>query len=493
MVDDRVPVAERIHSFLSALRYHLRLIVATFAVVFTAATIFIMKMPNVYEAKTQILVNPQRVSDKYVSSAVSMGASERLNTLSQQILSSSRLENIFDQFRLFPNLRDKVSRGELIERMRRNIGIELKHNSDGLSAFTLSYTGDSADEVAAVANKLAESFISWNLQDREQEAQGTTAFLAAELTSTKTQLDGLEEQLRSYKMKHLGELPDQLQANLQTLARLQVELQANTEAQRRLDNEALLASSRPLDTTAQRSRAGEVPTARQKLLADRAAAQAELTELRQHYTESFPDVVQKQAEIRVMDERIAATASPADNPTPQTGSAPAPNTEMQLIRHDRDRSLAEQTNIQAQIRRYQARVDSEPVREQEISQLLRDYDTARDHYRSLLEKNYSAQMAAQLEHQQQGGSFTMLDYARVPDAPIGPKRMPLLIGTFFLALAVSVGVAFVSELMDSSVKSEMELRDCLPGIPLLGLTPGMTQAGGMRRVLAPARYFLGGQ
>ena len=87
----------------------------------------------------------------------------------------------------------------------------------------------------------------------------------------------------------------------------------------------------------------------------------------------------------------------------------------------------------------------------------------------------------------------MLDYARVPDAPAGPKRMPLMIGAFFLALIAGMGTAFICEMMDSTIKSELELRDCLPGTPLLGITPSMEQTRGMRRALAPQRYLLGGQ
>ena len=490
MSDEHTPLSVRIPMLFGALKYHLRLILIVLVVVFVGSAAYIERMPDVYRAQTQILVNPQRVSDKYVSSVVSMGANERLNTLSQQILSSSRLEKILLDFGLFPQFRGKVSREDLIERMRKNIGIELKHNSDGLSAFTLSYTGDSAQEVAAVANKLADSFITWNLHDREQEAQGTTAFLANELTTTKSQLDSLEEKLRVYKMGHLGELPDQLQANMQTLSRLQVELQANSEAQSRLDHEALLTSTIASEVTPHSQ--GVAPSTRQRLINERQTAQAELSEMRKHYTDSFPDVIQKQAEIQALNERIAATPD-VDATAIVSDSQPTSNPQLQLIRRDRARLVNEQRNIQMEISRYQSRVDSAPVREQEIAQLLRDYDTARDHYRSLLEKNYSAQMAAQLEHQQQGGSFTMLDYARVPDAPVGPKRLPLILGAFFMALIAGMGTAFVCEMMDSTVKSELELRDCLPGIPLLGITPCMEQTRGTRRTLTPQRYLLGGQ
>jgi succinoglycan biosynthesis transport protein ExoP len=458
------------------LRRHLAIILAVFALVSTAAIVYVMRIPNIYRAETRILVNPQRVSNKFVSNAVSMGANERLNTLGQQVLSTSRLEAIFNELNLFPNLRNRVGHQELIDRMRRNIGIELKQSTDGPSSFTLSYQGESATEVAAVTNRLADSFIAWNLHDREQEAQGTTDFLSNELTTTKAELDGLEERLRTYKMQHLGQLPHQLQANMQTLSRLQVELQANVEAQSRLDRDLFLVKADPQSVTTlapyQRS-----PSARDQVQAQLTTARQELTELRKHYTSEFPDVVKKQEEIRSLELQVNDLHEPNSTAAHSTQPSTADATpQAQLLTIERKRLANEQQQIEASIRNYQGRVDSEPIREQEISQLLRDYETARQHYASLLEKNYSAKMAAQLERQQQGGSFTLLDIARAPDQPIAPNRAAFLFAAVFFGLAAGIGAGILREMFDATVKSEAMLREILPGIPILGLTPNLGNA-----------------
>lgn len=461
--------------WLRALRRHLVIMLAVFAIFFSVAIVCVLRIPDTYRAETRILVNPQRVSSKFVSNAVSMGASERLNTLGQQVLSMSRLEAIFNQLNLFPNLRNRVGHQELIDRMRRNIGIELKQSTDGPSSFTLSYQGESAPEVAAVTNQLADSFIAWNLHDREQEAQGTTDFLSNELFTTKNELDRLDERLRTYKLQHLGELPDQLQANMQTLSRLQVELQGNVEAQSRLDRDLFLVKADPEASYAFLN-SSRILSPRDQLQAQLTGARQELAELRKHYTSEFPDVLKKQAEIRSLQGQLDeilelnstshATQSPAVNKSPQA----------QLLALERNRLMKEQHQIETNIRNYQRRVDSEPIREQEISQLLRDYETARLHYASLLEKNYSAKMSAQLERQQQGGSFTLLDVARVPDKPIAPNRLALLGGALFLGFAAGIGAGILREVFDTTVKSETMLREILPGIPILGLTPNLGNA-----------------
>lgn len=458
-----------------ALRRHLVIMLAVFAVFFVVAIVCVLRIPDTYRAETRILVNPQRVSSKFVSNAVSMGASERLNTLGQQVLSTSRLEAIFNQLNLFPNLRNRIGHQELIDRMRRNIGIELKQSTDGPSSFTLSYQGESAPEVAAVTNRLADSFIAWNLHDREQEAQGTTDFLSNELFTTKDELDRLDERLRTYKLQHLGELPDQLQANMQTLSRLQVQLQGNVEAQSRLDRELFLVKADP-EARSLFLNSPRILSPRDQLQAQLTGARQEIAELRKHYTSEFPDVLKKQAEIQSLQGQLdesfelkstsQPTQSPAVNKSPQA----------QLLALERNRLMKEQHQIETNIRNYQGRVDSEPIREQEISQLLRDYETARLHYSSLLEKNYSAKMSAQLERQQQGGSFTLLDVARVPDKPIAPNRMALFGGALFLGFAAGIGAGILREVFDTTVKSESMLREILPGVPILGLTPNLGNA-----------------
>src|SRR5207248_799215 len=143
---------------------------------------FVLLLPDRYKATTTILVDPQKVPEKYVSPTVSSDPGQRLNTITQQVLSSTRLQQIIDDMHLYPELQGKISREELIEAMRKDITITVKQgSSSGLSAFTIEYEGRHRQIVAQVANQLAASFIDWNLKNREQQAQDTSDFLAGQL------------------------------------------------------------------------------------------------------------------------------------------------------------------------------------------------------------------------------------------------------------------------------------------------------------------------
>ncbi len=175
-----------------------------------AGATYIFLLPDHYKASTTILVDPQKVPEKYVSPTVSSDPGQRLNTITQQVLSSSRLQQIIDDMHLYSELQGKISREELIEAMRKDITITVKQgSSSGLSAFTIEYEGRHRQVVAQVANQLAASFIDWNLKNREQQAQDTSDFLAGQLKDAKQNLEEQEAKVSAFKMRHLGEMPEQ--------------------------------------------------------------------------------------------------------------------------------------------------------------------------------------------------------------------------------------------------------------------------------------------
>ena len=130
---------------------------------------------------------------------------------------------------------------------------------------------------------------------------------------------------------------------------------------------------------------------------------------------------------------------------------------------------------------YRVKVDAVPVREQEMAELSRNYSVSKDHYQSLLDKTFSAGMAADLEKKQQAEHFTILDLAQVPEKPFKPKRSLLFLGAFLAALAMSLGLAYVKDMMNGTVKFEREMKAMLPAsVPLLAVVPELRSAADRR-------------
>ena len=446
-----------------------------------AGCTFVLLLPDHYKATTTILVDPQKVPEKYVSPTVNSDPAQRLNTITQQVLSSTRLQQIIDDMQLYPELRSKVSREDLIELMRKDITITVKQgSSSGLSTFTIEYEGRRRETVAKVANQLAASFIDWNVKNREQQAQDTTEFLDAQLKEAKENLETQEAKVSAFKMRHLGEMPEQQSANLQAVSQLQTQFQANVEALNRLEVERTLLS-RGLES----SNSGVVKTApvteRAKLEAQRQQLKSQLQDLQNRYTSAHPEVVDTAARLQRVEERL--NALPPDPPV--TTAAPdnsAVTVRLQLLDREVKRLNDEQARLTQQMNSYRAKVDAVPVVEQQMAELNRNYSVSKDHYQSLLDKTFSAGMAADLERRQQAEHFTILDVAQVPEKPFKPKRSLMLMVVLVGAFALSLGLAYSRDMLNGTLKIEQDLKAVLPaGVPLLAAVPRLSAAADRRR------------
>ena len=204
---------------------HRWLLIIPFCIAMVVGMYLAIKLPKIYEAKTLILVMPQRVPTNFVKSIVTTDLDSRISTISEQILSRSNLEKIIEKYGLFsdPNysgmfLEDKVAA------LRKSIVVKVNNGRQGSNAFSISYRGSHPKTVMEVTNRLAGSFIDENLKVREAQAVGTSDFLADELKTKRQRLEEVEQKLREYRRQYMGELPEQLDANLRMLERLQTQL-----------------------------------------------------------------------------------------------------------------------------------------------------------------------------------------------------------------------------------------------------------------------------
>ena len=466
-------------------------------------------LPNVYTSETLILVDPQQVPSDYVKPTVSGDVRNRLGTLSQQILSTTRLQKIIDTFKLYAES-NNLAQEEVITRMRADISVEVisefgagRRNED-LQAFKIGYSGNEPRVVAQVTNELASLFIEENLKARERVATGTSEFIEDQLVQTEKQLEELEAKLRDFKLKHLGEMPDQQATNLQLLGQLQSRLQMVVDAQNRAEQQksylqAILAaqpapdaSSKAAETDAIQetsSEAADTPNPPDPERTDanliRLRNERRLAELLSRYGEDHPDVLRLKREVeetREIEQEAAREFRDAKAvPTPvQRQGAPLPVQRGQSIEALRaqltalDSEIAnqkkEQERVLQSIASYQRRVETVPIREQEVADLVREYEMSREHYSNLLAKGMSAREATQLEVRQKGERFTILDPAQVPEKPSRPDRILINLLGSIGGLALGVVLAFATEFLGFSITIPQQIL-AATGVPVLGVIP----------------------
>jgi uncharacterized protein involved in exopolysaccharide biosynthesis len=190
-----------------------------------AATFALLQyLPNVYRSETTILVVPQRVPDSYVQSTVSARIEDRLQSISQQLLSRSRLEPIILEFNLYRARRASRPMEDVVEFMRAQIDVQTVRGD----AFVLGFTSEDPEVARRVTERLASLFIEENLRDREVLADATNQFLESQLEDARRRLIENEKRLEGFRLRYSGELPTQVQNNLQAMQNLQLRTQVLT-------------------------------------------------------------------------------------------------------------------------------------------------------------------------------------------------------------------------------------------------------------------------
>jgi polysaccharide biosynthesis transport protein len=477
------------------------LVLATTLAVSSVTVIIANQPPDIYSSETLILVDPQKVPETYVKSTVTGDIRNRLSTLSQQVLSATRLQKIIDSFGLYAGERKTKAREEILAEMRKDIHTSVATDfgsGQDLQAFRISYRGRNARVVAEVTNQLASLFIAENLKAREELAMGTTEFLSSQLAETRKVLEKQEASLRDFKLKHVGEMPEQQAADLQILGQLQAQLQAVNESlvrdeqQRSLTQSMMAQTSAVVDidgsVTPPKIAEGKEPAQRAPqtpLEADQARLKALLA---RGYKEVHPDVQRVRAQIAAEEAKAAieppaaakAADAPAPVPAPAAGPKPAkgpppvthnPVLEAQIESLDAEiaKERTQQSQLSASVASYQAKVEAVPVREQEIADLQRDYEMSKTHYAQLLDKQLSAEMATELETRQKGEKFTVLDPAVPADRPSAPNRKLIDSAGVLVGICLGLLAALATERFGTTIidMGEVTVAPVLEVIPVI--------------------------
>jgi len=462
-------------------------LIIPFCISMIVGTYFVFTLPKIFSAKTSILVEPQRVPRNYVQSLVSIDINARISTISQQILSRTNLEKIIKEFRLFPDqesknmfLEDKVSN------VRKRISVKVTKARRGADAFSISFKGKEPKKVMKVANALATYFINENLKVRESQAVGTSDFLDDERKAMKKRLVKVEQALREYRKKYMGELPEQLETNLRILERLQAQV---SERQQTLND----TKKRLIELKDRFSMAQDIQASRGAIQPETEALsileqmKQQLVNLQSRYTERHPDIIRLK---RIIAEHETKTENISENNSGES-SASQPMDRQKLMKlaymnqtkeiKGEIKTLTEElSELQNQINIHEKRVESTPKREQELMSLRRDYQNIQSAYSSLLSRKLEAEIAVNMERKQKGERFRILDSARLPQKPISPDMKRLFMLAMAAGLGIGGGLIFLLEYFNTSFRMPEDVESYL-GLSVLATVPEIYQSKDLKK------------
>jgi polysaccharide chain length determinant protein (PEP-CTERM system associated) len=492
---------------LSRRKWHL--IVPVFVCAFGALVVSRF-LPNRYQSDALIQIVPQRVPDSYVRSTVTTNLDERLKSITQQIMSRTRLEEVITQLDLYTSERNSVPMEDLVERLRTDIEVAVappRRVGNRLAdpdSFRLLFTYGDPQTAMRVTEQLASWFIAENSRLRGMQADSTNEFLDSQLAEARDRLVAQEKKLEAFRERHSGRLPSQMQTNMTAIQNTQMQLQslvASLETDRgrklvteRLYNDALAeqqaAAAAPPPTPSQPSNDNTPAggTARQQL----EAAKQQLARLELRLTAEHPDIRRTKAIIADLEKKAEAETRASSGGA--TTATAGPITAEEARRRERISSLRaeldglnrtigvkeqEERRMRGQVADYQSRLDSVPGLESEWISLSRDYDTQQETYKGLLQKSEESKVAANLERRQIGEQFRMLDSPRVPTKPMSPQRLFVNLGGLALGLVLGLALAGLLEFLDSTYRSEKDVLGAL-SLPVLAVVPNLPTAADVK-------------
>ena len=441
-------------------------------------------LPNRYKSQTLVLIEPPTVPTDFVKPVITTEINARLASMQEEILSRTRLEPIIHQYGLYSGDVNRVPPDALVARLQRDIEITpiqpmAETRAQELPGFHIIVTLDNPRTAQEVCSAVTHMFIEESIRLRQQRSEDTTQFLAQQLVDAKAKLDEQDSKLAAFKSRYIGSLPDEEQGNLNLLMGLTSQLDAATQALARAQQDKSFAESMLAQQVGawQASQSGTSP---QTMDAQLTLLQTQLANLQARYTDDYPDVVKTKSAIAALQKKIADSDTPkaSDGKPGKTASEPAQIAQLRAEVHTTDQVIAEKTREQAKIQQaikvYQDRVQSSPAVEQQYKELTRDYQTALDFYNELLKKRDQSAMATDLERQQEGEQFKILDPANLPDQPSFPNRPAFALGGLAGGLALGVGLAFVLESRDTSFRTERDVEFALK-LPVLAMVPSIEQ------------------
>jgi polysaccharide chain length determinant protein (PEP-CTERM system associated) len=440
-------------------------------------------LPSRYKSSTLVLVDQPSVPIDFIKPVDTTDVNERLASMRQEILSRSRLEPIIRQYGLFQSDMGKASMDDLVVRLQAGIDVTpvlpmAETRASNLPGFFVNVTLPDPRLAQEVCTTITSMFIEENLRLRQTHSEDTTQFLSQQLAGAKKDLDEQDAKLAAFQSKYMGSLPEETGTNMNLLTNLTSQLDAATQAIQRAQQEKSFNQTILSQQLAawQASKTGQNPDALDQQLA---SLETQLSTLQARYTDDYPDVIKAKADIAAIKKKMADNGpnnTVTDDKTSKPAVEPSQITQLRAVIHTDDQVIGEkvkeQEQIRQQIKTYQGRLQSTPAVEQQFKELTRGYQTALQSYNELQKQRTDAQRATDLERKQQGEQFRVLDPANLPEKPSFPNRPLFAAGGLAGGLVLGLGITFLLELQNTSMRSERDVEFALR-LPVLAMVPAI--------------------
>jgi polysaccharide biosynthesis transport protein len=498
--------------------------------------------PPTYRTGATILIEQQEIPQDLVRSAISSFADQRVQVISQRVMTTQNLMSLIDRYKLYPDLRESKPREVLLQKMRNDIALKMisadvidprsGRPTQATIAFSVSYQNHSAELALKVASELTTLYLNENLTSRTQMAEQTSAFFAEQVAGQQARIIELDKKLADYKQKHQDSLPELAQLNVQVSDRTELELhdaenhiaaldsqlimlraqmaQLNPTSQVYSDTgqrvmgvddrlkalRSLLASYKaryapghPDIVSTEREIAGlEKQSSAQDSTSEigrrLSEAQAQLARAKEKYTAEHPDVIRLQHLVGELTDEMAAQPDGAAQKLQEHADNPVyiqVKGQLDALTVERKSAEAKRDELRAKLDDYDRRMARAPAVERDYRALARDLENAQLKYQQIRAKQGEVQISENLELERKGERFSLIEPPLPPEKPVSPNRLLIIAAGFIFSFGLGLGTALLKDRSDPSIRGFSDVRALLTVPPLAAIPRIVTAAEARRR------------
>lgn len=446
-------------------------VLVAFFVLLLIALAITLKLPSVYRSTGTILIESQVVRPDLAGEQSESYAREHIEVLKQLLLTRDNFYRIAKEYKLFDlDKKPDISQAAIYNAMRTHTDIALLDAEIGqwgqksTFAFQISFDYYDSDIPHRVANDIVRLFLDENERASKTAAAGKTEFLSKEAERLERDLEKIEAEVTNYKRQYADSLPQNMQMQVTTLQRLETDLRATQR-----EYSATQAELRALDVSLESARAGVglvTDSGKQTPASELETLKVEYAKLSGVYSENHPTLKALQRKINNIEATVSQAAS--SKPVATTQSIMVSKVQAQIdTANAKLRALAaEEESIRGRIRQVESLISRSSQTEGGLVTLMRDYENAKISYENVKTKLVSAEMNQNLELENKGERFVLIEAPLPADKPIKPNRMILLLGGILGSIVGAILLAILMEKFDKRIRGVDSITAVLKMQPL---------------------------
>lgn len=514
--------------YVNILRRRKKMMAIVFAVVMVLGLAIAFLWPAKYRSEAIILIQGQDIPSSLVQTTITSFAQQRIEQIKQRIMITSNIMDLVERFGLYTEKElERKPRTEIANEFKDAVSVEpisaevtdpqSGQAKEAVIAFALAFENKSAVSASAIVNELTNLFLNENLKERSEKTKSTSSFLESESKLLLQRVEELEGQIATFKEENKQGLPQFLTYNMgvvesteDRLRSLEFELAEFEKARFKLEDEiAIMSPSAPvilptgervlgeadrlkaLESELRRKsaiyREGHPDLVRLKRSIDelletgvQSSEQKEkarqwkterdkLAELEQKYTEDHPQVIEAKRVIKELESELGDAIKNEAAVAPDNPSYLMLSNRLNEVQKDIRANSRLKEELEKKLDEYKAYVSQGPQLEKQLAALFRELQTTQNKYNEIRSKLLHAELAQNLETEQKGERFTVIQPAEVSREPVSPNRPAIVFMAIVLAAGISVGSAILAETLDGAIYGKRIVANIMGAPPLVAV------------------------